>query len=160
MHRLLSNIVTACLTTAFLASPALAAKKDKAGRDATASLQKKLQKADLPTEAREKADKVLKEYGPKIKDAQAAAEAVLTPEQKSARAAAQKSAKESGKKRKDLEAEIASALKLTDEQKSKYQAAQKDLQKAQKDMASALQSALTSDQLAKVGIKARKKNKA
>jgi Skp family chaperone for outer membrane proteins len=159
MQSLLSKIVTACLTTAFLAAPVMAAKKDKQ-RDATASLQKKLQKADLPAASREKADKVIKEHAAKIKEAQAAVDALLTAEQKSAVAAAKKSTKEAGKKRKDAQADIAAALKLSDEQRTKYQAAQKDLQKAQSDLTAALKSALSSEELAKAGIKVRKKNKA
>jgi hypothetical protein len=160
MNRLLSRLTVACFTVAIVATPAFAAKKEKAQRDPTAGLQKKLQKADLPTDARQKAEKILKEYGPKIREAQSAAESVLTAEQKSARAAAQKSAKKVGKKRKVAAAEIAAALKLTDEQRTKYQAAQKDLQAAQKDMSTALRAALTSEQLAKVGIKTRKKKNA
>jgi hypothetical protein len=85
---------------------------------------------------------------------------VLTAEQKSARAAAQKSAKEAGKKRKDARADVTAALKLSDEQRTKYQAAQKSLRKAQKDMSTALRAALTSEQLAQVGIKPRKKKNA
>jgi hypothetical protein len=160
MNRLLPHLTIACFTVALVVTPALAAKKEKAQRDPTAGLQRKLKKADLPTDARQKAEKILKEYGPKIREAQSAAEAVLTAEQKSARAAAQKSAKEAGKKRKAAAADVAAALKLTDEQRTKYQAAQKNLQTAQKEMVTALQATLTSEELAKLGVKTRKKKNA
>jgi hypothetical protein len=160
MNRFLSRVALGCLIAAVCASPALAAgKKNKGQKDPTASLEKKLQKADLPTDAKEKADKVLADYRPKLREAQRAADDVLTAEQKAAKASAQKAARQAGKKRKEAAAEVAAALRLTDEQKVKYDAAEKHLKKVQNEMSGALKGVLTSEQLAKVGIKARKKNK-
>src|SRR5262249_11016377 len=127
---------------------------------ATVGLQKKLQKAELPTDVREKASKVLAEYGPKLREAHSASEAVLTTEQKAARAAAQKAAKDSGKKRKDAAADVVAALKLTDEKKANYAAAEKDLHKVQSDLTTALRGVLNAEQQAAVGLKNKKKKNA
>jgi hypothetical protein len=161
MNALLSRFACGCLIAAIVASPSFAAgKKNNAQRDATAGLQKKLQKADLPTDVRDKANKVLAEYGPKLREAQTASEAVLTAEQKAARATAQKAAKDSGKKRKEAAADVAAALKLTDEQKTKYAAAEKDLHSAQTALTTALRGVLNADQQAAVGLKNKKKKNA
>jgi hypothetical protein len=148
------------LFAAVCVNPAMAAKKDKAQRDPTAALSKKLQKADLPADVREKANKVLSEYGPKIREAAASREALLTSEQKAARAEAQKKGKEAGKKRKELAADVTAAMKLTDEQKTKYAAAEKELSAAQSSLQSALRGVLSPDQQAKIGLKNRKKKNA
>ena len=161
MNRFLSCVVLGCLIAALFASPALAAgKKNKGQKDPTASLEKKLQKADLPSDAKGKADKVLAEYRPKLREAQRAADDVLTAEQRAARTSAQKAARQAGKKRKEAAAEVAAALKLTDEQKAKYNAAERELKKVQSDMMGALKGVLTSEQLTKAGIKVRKKKNA
>jgi hypothetical protein len=161
MNAFLSRFVLGCLIAGVVTSSSFAAaKKDRSQRDATAALSKKLKKADLPTEAREKANKVLSEYGPKVREATAAREAILTSEQKAARAAAQKAGKEAGKKRKELASEVMTAMKLTDDQKSKYAAAEKELARTQSDMQKALRGILSADEQAKVGLKNRKKKNA
>jgi hypothetical protein len=89
----------------------------------------------------------------------AAREAVLTSEQKAARAAAQKAGKEAGKKRKEIAAEVSAAMKLTAEQKTKYDTAEKELAAAQSSLQKALRGVLSADQQAKIGLKERKKKK-
>ena len=149
------------LSLLLLASPLFAAKKEsKRGTDPAASIKKKLDASDLSTDVKASAKKVIDEHAQKLKDAQAKVEAVLTDEQKSAQKTARKDAKTAGKKRKEAKADIETALKLTDEQKTKLADAQKDLAVAQKDLHKALSGVLTSDQLAKVGLKARKKKNA
>jgi hypothetical protein len=161
MISLLSRFALSCAIAALCVSPALAAgKKNKGQRDATAGLSKKLQKADLPTDVREKANKVVAEYGPKVREAQAASDAVLTGEQRAARDTAKKAAREAGKKHKEAAADVAAAMKLSDEQKTKYAAAEKDLAAAQSQLQSALRGVLSADQQAAVGLKNKKKKNA
>ena len=70
---LIMRTLLAVLLSTLLVTPALAAgKKDKGQRDATAALQKKLSKSDLPADVREKARKAIAEHGPKVREAQAA----------------------------------------------------------------------------------------
>jgi len=97
MH--LFRFLTAALITILALSPSLAAgKKNKDKRDATTAIKKKLSAADLPADVREKVNKVLTDDSPKLKDAQAKVDAILTTEQKQARQQAQKEAKANGTK--------------------------------------------------------------
>ncbi|HMC09759.1 MAG TPA: hypothetical protein VKH44_00655, partial [Pirellulaceae bacterium] len=148
------------LIAALFVTPAFAAgkkNKNKDRHDPAAAIKKKLSAADLPTDAREKADKVLKDDAPKLKDAQAKIDSILTAEQKQARKQAQKDAKTSGKKRKDAKASALAAIKLTDEQKTKLSAAESELKSAQAALMRDLRGVLSPEQIAKVGLKTKKK---
>src|SRR4029079_4634429 len=116
MRRLFQVLVND-LIVALIAAPAFAAKKDKnKGSDPTASIKKKLDAADLPSDVREKVNNVLAEDSPKLKEAQAKIDTILTNEQKQAKRAAQKEARTNGTKGKNARASIDAALRLTDEQ--------------------------------------------
>jgi len=159
MH--LSRLLTAALITVLAISPAFAAgKKNKDKHDATAAIKKKLSAADLPADVREKANKVLADDSPKLNEAQAKVDAILTSEQKEARKTAQKEARQSGTKRKEAQASVNAAMKLTDEQKSKLASAESELKSAQATLQKDLQAVLTTEQAEKLGLKAKKKNKA
>ncbi len=159
--RRLFHLSVIALAALAIALPAFAAKKDKSkGRDPSASIKKKLDSADLSSDVREKVNKVLADDSPKLKEAQAKIDGILTNEQKQAKRTAQKEARTSGTKGKNARASIDAALKLTDEQKSKLSSAESDLKSAQTTLMKDLQSVLTSDQMAKAGLKTRKKNKA
>ena len=134
-------------------------KKKKKGDPATA-MKKKLDDAELPADVLEKAKKVVDEHAPKIAEAQAKVDSILTDEQKKARNAAQKAAKDAGKKGKEAQADVEAALKLTDEQKTKMEEAQKELNAATGARNEALGALLTDEQKAKVGIKGKKKKNA
>jgi hypothetical protein len=156
LHACVSALVIIAITT-----PAFAAKKDKnKGKDPTASVKKKLDAADLPTDVREKINKVLADDSPKLKEAQAKIDAILTSEQKQAKRIAQKEARASGTKGKNARASIEAAMKLTDEQKSKLSSAESDLKSAQATLTKDLRAVLTPEQADKAGLKAKKKNKA
>jgi hypothetical protein len=155
-----SQLLLGCVLAAITVTPAFAAgKKNKKQdrHDPVASIKKKLAAADLPTDAREKADKVIADDGPKLKDAQAKIDSILTTEQKQAQRQAQKNARTSGKKGKDAKAEVAAAMKLTDEQKSKLSSAESELKSAQAALVRDLRSALSPEQFAKTGLKTKKK---
>jgi hypothetical protein len=155
-----SQLLLGCVLAAIAITPAFAAgKKNKKQdrHDPVASIKKKLAAADLPTDAREKADKVIADDGPKMKDAQAKIDSILTAEQKQAQRQAQKDARTSGKKGKDAKADVAAAMKLTDEQKSKLSAAEGELKSAQAALVRDLRSALSPEQFAKTGLKTKKK---
>ena len=155
-----SQLLLGCVLAAIAFAPAYGAgKKNKKQdrHDPVAAIKKKLGAADLPTDAREKADKVIAEDGPKLKDAHAKIDSILTSEQKQAQRQAHKDARSSGKKGKDAKADIAAAMKLTDEQKSKLSAAESELKSAQAALVRDLRSALTPEQFAKTGLKTKKK---
>jgi Spy/CpxP family protein refolding chaperone len=145
---------------AAITTPAFAAKKDKRKTDATASIRKKLDAASLPADVREKANKVLADDGPKLNEAQAKIDAILTSEQKQAKRTAQKEARSSGAKGKNARASIDAAMKLTPEQKTKLASAEGDLKSAQATLTKDLRAVLTPEQAEKAGLKTKKKNKA
>jgi hypothetical protein len=158
-----SQLLLSCVLAAIAVTPAFGAgKKNKKQdrHDPVAAIKKKLAAADLPTDAREKADKVIADDGPKLKEAHAKVDSILTAEQKQAQRQAHKDARSSGKKGKDAKADLAAALKLTDEQRSKLNSAEHDLKSAQATLMKDLQAVLTPDQMTKAGLKAKKKNKA
>jgi len=109
---------------------------------------------------KEKAQKIVDEHAPKLNEAQAAVDAILTDDQKQARRTAQKAAKDAGKKGKEAQAEVTAALMLTDEQKAKMEEADKALAAARADMNKALGEVLNDEQKAKLGIKGGKRKKA
>ena len=163
MKPLLSKIfVVGCLMAAVSFAWTIAegqeGKKKKKG-DPTTGLKKKLAAAELPADVLEKANKIVEEHGPKIAEAQAKVDEILTPDQRRAKRQAQKAAKEAGKKGKEAEADVAAAVTLTDEQKEKMAAAEKDVQAAREAMNAALREVLDDEQEAKVGIKGKKKRK-
>jgi hypothetical protein len=155
-----SQLLLSCVLAAIAVTPAFGAgKKNKKQdrHDPVAAIKKKLAAADLPTDAREKADKVIADDGPKLKEAHAKVDSILTAEQKQAQRQAHKDARSSGKKGKDAKADLAAALKLTDDQKSKLSAAEGELKSAQAALVRDLKSALTPEQFAKTGLKTKKK---
>ncbi len=155
---ILSRFLVAILAVCSIASVAEAkAKKDKGRHDPTVAIKKKLDEASLPTDVLANAKKIVDEQAPKLKEAQAKVDGVLTAEQKAAKKTAAKDAKAAGKKRKEAQADVEAAMKLSTEQKTKLADAEKELKAAQSSLRSALGSVLTPDQLAKAGLKTRKK---
>ena len=160
MNRLFQFSLT-CLVALLIVAPGVAAgkkNKNKGDRhDPVAAVKKKLSGAELPTDIREKADKVIADDGPKLKEAQAKIDALLTSEQTQAQRQARKDARSSGKKGKDAKADVAAAMKLTPEQKSKLSTAEAELKSAQATLVRDLKAVLTPEQMAKAGLKTKKK---
>jgi cell division protein FtsN len=124
-----------------------------------AGLLKKVDDLDLTAEQKEKIEAIKKEHVPKVEAAAKKVNDALTPEQRKARQEAQKAAKQAGKKGKEAEAEAIAAMKLTEEQKKAYDAAQKELTEATNALRSALASVLTDEQKSSVGLANGKKKK-
>jgi hypothetical protein len=151
-------VATFCVLLAALTSPAAFGKaKQKRKADPAARIKKKLDAAELSAESKAKANKVIDEHAAKLKEAQAKVDAVLTAEQAQAQKQARKDARTAGKKGKEAKAALEAALKLTPEQKTKLAAAQTALQAAQGELTKALRGVLSSDEIAKVGLKMKKK---
>src|SRR6266446_4421488 len=104
MNAFLLRFTIVSIFLAICISPASAAKKNKGQKSPADRIQKKLAAADLPSDTLAKAKKIVDENAPKLKEAQAKVDAVLTAEQRSAKRQAQKDAKTSGKKRKEAQA--------------------------------------------------------
>ena len=161
MHRTSTLLIAGLALALCVSSTLFAAKKEsKRGGDPAAAMQKKLASSDLPADVKANAKKVIEEHAQKLKDAQAKVAGVLTEEQKAAQKTARKEAKTAGKKRKEAKADLDAALKLSAEQKTKLADAQKELASAQKDLQKGLEGVLTAEQMAKVGVKSKKKKNA
>jgi len=164
MKSLLSKVLVAgcvlSIVAVLIAVPDSQGQEKKKKKDASAGIKKKLDDAELGADLLEKCKKVVDEHAPKIAEAQAKVDEILTDEQKKARNAAQKAAKDAGKKGKEAAAEVEAALKLTDEQKGKMEEAQKALTAATNARNDALGALLTDEQKAKVGLKGKKKKNA
>lgn len=105
---------------------------------------------NLTAEQQGKVDAIKKELTPKLTEVVAAANpnAILTPEQMSARREAAKSARESGLKGKELRASVETATKMTPEQKEKYEKAQAALLDWKKEIHAKISAVLTDEQKA------------
>lgn len=128
-------------------------KKKKAARqpDFAAQILKRLSKASLTTEQITKVKEICARQATPL--AAARQKAALTPIQRKARAEATKKAKAQGLKGNALKKSVATAVSLTPEQN----AGVKQLQDIQRDVMKEATSLLTTEQKARLGIKAKPK---
>ncbi|HUE72997.1 MAG TPA: hypothetical protein VMP01_19080 [Pirellulaceae bacterium] len=133
--------------------------KRKGGNPAAGLLKKVDSLTDLTAEQKEKIAAIKKEHEPKLTAANQKLNASLTQEQRRARQEAQKAAKAAGKKGKEAQAEALAAMKLTDDQKKAFDAAQKELDEATAALRSALAEVLSDEQESSIGLKTKGKKK-
>lgn len=131
--------------------------KKKAAPEPTAALMAKVAKLDLTAEQKTKLEALAAEHGPKLKEALAAVNKILTKEQVAAKAQAMKAAKDAGKKGKEAADAVSEALKLTDDQKKTMADADKVLKDAQAGWNKAVAELLTAEQKEKAGLGGKKK---
>jgi Spy/CpxP family protein refolding chaperone len=101
---------------------------------------------NLTDDQKAKVDDLKKEYGPKLKEAWEKTDAILTADQKKAREEAVEAARASGKRGPEVMKAAQEAMKLSDEQKTKLDAARKDTQALRKAAYEKLMSLLTPEQ--------------
>jgi hypothetical protein len=90
------------------------------------------------------------EYSPKLAALTAKQSEILTKEQQAARAEVTKANREAKKTGKEAQEAVNAALKLTDEQKAKWTAAQKEVQELRKTIEQKKRELLTEEQKAKL----------
>ena len=100
----------------------------------------------LTDDQKAKLAELKKEYAPKLKEAVAKLEGVLTAEQKKAREEATKAAKAAGKSGREVRAAAMEAVKLTDEQKTKMADARKAMGDLNKEIGEKVTKLLTPEQ--------------
>jgi len=154
---LLKTLIVSCLMGLVAVGFAQQDKKKKGGNDPTAKLRKSVADSDLGADLKEKVVKIIDENAGKLKELQAKVDATLTDEQKAAKKAAQKAAKDAGTKGKAAQEQAMAAMKLTDEQKKKYDEATAALNAATADMNKAIAALLSDDQAQSLGVKGKKK---
>ena len=151
----LMKLVLSVALSALLFSPALAEdKRPKKNRPNAATKEQpvvQLPKGiELTAEQKPKVAEIEKEFAAKMKEARENLDKVLTDEQKKARQEAQKEARTSGKKRKELQQAIKDATKATPDQEKKIEEADKALAELRKEILEKVKPILTDDQKAKL----------
>jgi Spy/CpxP family protein refolding chaperone len=114
----------------------------------------------LTAEQQTKLQAIKDEYAPKLAAVSAKQNEILTPEQRTARTEATKANREAKKSGKEAQEAVTAALKLTDEQKTKWSATQKEMQELRKTIEEKKRELLTEEQkaqLPKPGAKKKKK---
>ena len=149
------KLVLSVALSALLFSPALAEdKKPKKNKPNAARKEQpvvQLPKGiELTDEQKPKLAEIEKEFAAKMKEARENLDKVLTDEQKKARLEAQKEARTSGKKGKELQQAIKDATKATDEQQKKIEVAEKALAELRKEILEKVKPILTDEQKAKL----------
>lgn len=104
----------------------------------------------LTEEQQTKLKALVDEYSPKLAALNVKQTEILTPEQVAARTEAAKANREAKKTGKEAQAAINAALKLTDEQKTKWEASQKELAELRKVIEQKKRDLLTEEQKAKL----------
>jgi Spy/CpxP family protein refolding chaperone len=105
-----------------------------------------LEGLELTAEQKEKVEALNKEYGPKLKEARAKMDGIVTDEQRKARMQAIKGAKEAGKKGKELRKAVEAAVQLTDEQKAQMAEVKKAMGPLQREIREKFMALLTPEQ--------------
>jgi hypothetical protein len=137
----------------FVTSPLLAQEaKGKKKRNPQANaprqlkdIENKLSSLSLKDDQKKKVDEILASYKKKFADVQAKAPK-LTKEQRQTQKEATEKAKAEGKKGKELQAEVAAALNLSEEQKKQRQAVEEERKQLVAALKKELSGVLTPDQ--------------
>ncbi len=142
-----------------IASPVWAAKEEKKakGGKAVAKAFELPTEITLTAEQKTKLEEVKKEFEPKLEELNKKQADILTAEQKTAKKDAAKAAKDAGKKGKEAAADVAAAVKLTDEQTKKQEEVGKELKALHGKVRDQISSFLTEEQ--KTHLVAKKKKK-
>lgn len=157
----LTGMMFTAMVSVNAADEAIKTKKEKKaqGPQAGGQIFKLPEEVKLTEEQQEKLNGLKKEYGPKLAEAQKKIDDILTTDQKSARKDALAKAKAENAKGKARQTLINDALKLTDEQQPKWDAAQKEAQELQATVRGKISELLTDEQKALVPSLAPKKGK-
>ena len=114
---------------------------------------------ELTAEQQEKVDKLKNEYTPKLAEAQKKINAIVTADQRKAQQEAVKEARQSGKKNREAEEAGMAALKLSGEDRPKYEEARREMQQLQNQARAEIRALLTPEQQAELPRKGKGKGK-
>ncbi|MDP6444201.1 MAG: hypothetical protein QGG36_30680 [Pirellulaceae bacterium] len=159
MYRVIQSLAVLALIVV-IAAPVSAAddkkKKKRSRNTAAAQIKKRLAKAELTEEQQKKVDEIVAKHSPKLQEANKVVADLIGPDARKKRAAAQKSAREAGKKGKELQAAVLAALGLDDEKLAAYKKAQAAAGQLRATLNKEVNAVLTAEQREKIGIKTRK----
>jgi hypothetical protein len=154
---LIKTLIVGCLMGLVAVGFAQNENKKKNRNDPTGKLRKTVADSDLGADLKEKVVKIIDEHAGKLKELQAKRDAVPTAEQLAAKKAAAKAATDAGRKGKAAQEEGFAAMKLTDEQKKKYDEANSALNAATAEMNKAIAAIVSDEQAQALGVKGKKK---
>lgn len=149
-HTLLMFALVAILSVGTALGADEAKPKKKQAKAPQRGIFAQVMKLDLSAEQKEKVTAIQKEFGPKLAELTKAVG--LTKEDREARAAAMKEAKEKGLKAKEMREYVAAKAPLTDEQKE----AQKAVTELNGKIREKLAGVLTDEQKEKLGLNKKK----
>lgn len=136
-----------------------AKKKTDKPAAAPAAMYKLPETIKLTDEQKTKLAAINKEYTPKFQALAKKGNDILTKEQKTARREAMKEAKEAGKKPKEIQAAVAAAMKLSDEQQEQMDKVKAEQMKLRTEMEGKVVALLTPEQKAELPKKGKKGGK-
>lgn len=148
LHVVLGLMLTVIFAGSVNAADEKARNEKKAKRSPAARAFAVPVSVELTAEQKAKIEELKKEFEPKLTEAIAKRDGVLTPEQVKARTEAAKSAKAAGKDRKAAKDSINAAVALTPEQTKNLDDANKSVGELQKTIRGKLQELLTAEQRA------------
>lgn len=162
MFQVVRPMLLLALVAALLIAPAVAQEKGKkkkkrggAGNTPLAAVLQKAKTSDLSEETLAKIKDLVEKHQPAYMEARKKVAAVLSADVRKARNEARKKAQDEGKKGKELQAAVAAAVKLTDEQKKEVDAAQKEMESITQEFRKAVAALVTPEQAQKLGVAAR-----
>jgi hypothetical protein len=148
------------LLAALVASPVAAQDKNKADQKAQKGKQEviaqqlaaQLEKANLTDEQKKKIEDIRAKYADQVLAIRKELSAIMTKERRQAEKAAREKAKTEGKKGAELEAAVAAALNLNDEEKKVREEGQAKMKKVQGEIRTAVLAVLTDEQKQAAGL--------
>ena len=164
MHRFLRGSALALALLAVVAVSLSAADKEaRKGKKRQAKAVEKLfelpASIELTAEQQEKVAKLKEQYAPKLAESQKKINAIVSADQRKAQQEAEKAAKAAGKKGREAREEGIAALKLSPEEKAKYEQARSEQQQIQNEARTALRAVLTPEQKAELPGRGKGKGK-
>ena len=149
-----SAVALSAVLTLLSAAPSLAQTAKQQARAAKRAADNPIfqlpKEITLSEEQQTKLKALKDEYGPKLAALTTKQSEILTKEQQAARAEVTKANREAKKTGKEAQEAVNAALKLTDEQKTKWTAAQKEMQELRKTIEQKKRELLTEEQKAKL----------
>lgn len=161
------RLAVAFVLAALIAVPVLAQEKEKKGKKnakggapaAIAAVEKKLEGLDLTADQQAKIKELATEFGTKMAEQQKTVNSVMTADVRKAKKDASEKAKAEGKKGKEAKAAVDAAGNLSADDKTKLEAAQKELATLAAGFQKAVGEVLTAEQKTKAGLDAPAKGK-
>ena len=147
LNSALTIALTVCVASSAGAQDETKKKRNqRGGKQITNQLMGRYKKVEFTAEQKTKVDEITKKFVSDIQAIRKENQALLTPEQRKARAAAMKAARAEGKKWKDIQTDVNEASKIDESVMAKMKELQQKTQATQKSAREAIEAVLTDEQ--------------